>query len=98
LTPKVRTTYRTILAKAGRWLAKQHPDITSPEQWTRQTCAAWLAAVDRLSTGDYVQHRTGSPTRWGTPLSARTKASYIKVVRGFLRDCQEWEWIPRRPA
>jgi integrase len=96
LTPKVRTTYRTILAKAGRWLAEQHPDITSPEQWTRQTCAAWLAAVDRLSAGDYVQHRTGSPTRWGTPLSARTKASYIKVVRVFLRDCQEWEWIPRR--
>jgi integrase len=96
LSPKVRTAYRTILAKAGRWLAEQYPDITSPKQWTRQTCAAWLAAVDRLCAGDYVQHQTGSPRRWGTPLSARTKASYIKVVRGFLRDCQEWEWIPRR--
>jgi hypothetical protein len=28
LTPKVRTTYRTILAKAGRWLAEQHPEIS----------------------------------------------------------------------
>src|SRR5664280_2410345 len=41
LTPKVRATIRTLMAKAGRWLATEHPEITEPAQWTRQTCAAW---------------------------------------------------------
>jgi ABC-type Fe2+-enterobactin transport system substrate-binding protein len=55
ITPKARGVYRTTLAKAGRWLAVEHPGITSPAQWTRQTCAEWVAAVDRMSTGDYAQ-------------------------------------------
>ena len=46
--PKVRAIIRSILAKAGRWLAAEHPEITEPGQWTRQTCAAWVAAVDRM--------------------------------------------------
>lgn len=96
LTPKVRGTNRTILAKAGRWLAAEHPEVREPAHWTRTTCASWVAAVDRMSTGDFTQVRTGSPERWGKPLSPRTKAGYIKVLRGFLRDCQEWDWIPRR--
>ena len=54
LTPRVRATVRTIMAKAGRWLAAEHPEITEPGQWTRQTCAAWVAAVDRMNVGDYV--------------------------------------------
>ena len=32
LTPRVRATVRTILAKAGRWLAAEHPEITEPGQ------------------------------------------------------------------
>jgi hypothetical protein len=39
LTPKVRAIVRTIMAKAGRWLAAEHPEITEPGQWTRATCA-----------------------------------------------------------
>ena len=35
LTPKVRAIIRTIMAKAGRWLAAEHPEITEPGQWTR---------------------------------------------------------------
>ncbi|MDT5347735.1 MAG: hypothetical protein QOH91_1022 [Mycobacterium sp.] len=30
LTPRVRATIRTIMAKAGRWLAVEHPEITEP--------------------------------------------------------------------
>lgn len=52
LTPKVRAIIRTIMAKAGRWLAAEHPEITEPAQWTRQVCAAWVAAVDRMAVGD----------------------------------------------
>ena len=49
------------MAKAGRWLAAEHPEITEPGQWTRSTCAAWVAAIDRMTVGDYVQRRDTSP-------------------------------------
>jgi integrase len=96
LTPKVRSIVRTIMAKAGRWLAAEHPEIIEPAQWTRGTCAAWVAAVDRMSVGDYVQRRDSLGDRQGAPISPRTKAHILMASRTFFRDCQEWEWIPRR--
>ena len=96
LTPKVRATIRTIMAKAGRWLAAEHPEITEPGQWTRATCAAWVAAVDRMTVGDYIQRRDALGGRAGDPISPRTKAHILMATRTFFRDCQEWEWIPRR--
>lgn len=96
LTPKVRATVRTIMAKAGRWLAAEHPEITEPGQWTRATCAAWVAAIDRMAVGDYVQRRDHIHARVGTPISPRTKAHNLMATRTFFRDCQEWEWIGRR--
>jgi integrase len=96
LTPRVRAVVRTIMAKAGRWLAAEHPEITEPAQWTRQTCAAWVAAVDRMSIGDYVQRHEGFADRTGQPISPRTKAHFLMASRTFFRDCQEWEWFPRR--
>lgn len=96
LTPGVRRTIRTIMAKAGRWLAAEHPEITEPGQWTRQTSAAWVAAVDRMTVGDYVQRRDHLHARTGDPISPRTKAHTLMATRTFFRDCQEWEWIGRR--
>lgn len=96
LTPRVRRLIRTILAKTGRWLAIEHPEITDPGQWTRATCAAWVAAVDRMSVGDWVQRRDSLGERAGKPVSPRTKSHNLMATRAFFRDCQEWEWIPRR--
>ena len=95
LTPKVRAIIRTIVAKAGRWLAAEHPEITEPGQWTRETCAAWVAAVDRMAVGDYVQRRDHLHGRAGKPVAPRTKAHMLMATRTFFRDCQEWEWFPR---
>lgn len=96
LSPRGRSIIRTIAAKMGRWLAAEHPEITEPSQWTRQTCAAWGAAVDRMRVGDYVQRRDALGTRAGRPIAPRTKAHMLMASRVFFRDCQEWEWIPRR--
>ena len=96
LSPKVRAIVRTIMAKAGRWLAAVEPEIVEPGQWTRQTCASWVAAVDRMAVGDYVQRRDQRRARAGEPILPRTKASILVASRTFFRDCQEWEWIPRR--
>ncbi|WP_329379697.1 hypothetical protein [Streptomyces sp. NBC_01716] len=40
LSRNVRLAYRLDLARMGRWLAVEHPQITEPAQWTRATCAA----------------------------------------------------------
>jgi integrase len=96
LTPKVRAIIRTIIAKAGRWLAAEHPGITEPGQWTRETCAAWVAAVDKMAVGDYVQRRDHLHGRAGKPVAPRSKAHMLMATRTFFRDCQEWEWFPRR--
>ena len=96
LTPKVRATFRGTMSKAGRWLAAEHPEVTEPGHWTRQTCAAWVAAVDRMNVGEHIQRQAGLSKRAGEPLSPRTKAGHLVAARTFFRDCQEWEWIPRR--
>lgn len=87
-----------MLAKIGRWLAAEHPEITEPGQWTRQTCASWVATVDRMAVGDFSQwmHGMRSQDRIGKPLTPESKSGYLKVPRAFFRDLHEWEWIPRR--
>jgi site-specific recombinase XerD len=96
LSPRVRDSVRATLLKAGRWLEAEQPDAADPASWTRQTCAAWVAAVDRMKVGDYVQRTAGLKDRLGKPLEAATKAGHLAALRTFFRDLQEWEQIPRR--
>jgi integrase len=96
LTPRVRGSVRAILFKVGRWLAAEHPEVVDPTEWTRQTCAAWVAALDRMKVGDYVQRTAGLKDRLGKPLEPAAKATQLSAVRTFFRDCQEWDWLPRR--
>jgi len=99
LQPGTRDTHRVVLAKLGRWLAAEHPDISGPADWTRQTCTAWIAAVDRMRVGDHIQSnawRDSRSNQLGKPLSPKTKRTYIRIVRTFFRDLQDWDWIPRR--
>ncbi|MDQ2815624.1 MAG: DUF2793 domain-containing protein [Actinomycetota bacterium] len=85
LAPVTRGIYRVVLAKMGRWLAGEHPEITEPAHWTRQTCASWVAAVDRMAVGDYSQSLDGKRGRVGEPLSPKTKSSYLRMARAFFR-------------
>ena len=84
---------RTACLKAGRWLAETHPEVREPGEWTRETCADWVAAVDRMRIGDFSIRRNPG---YGAPVTAWTKAAYIGILRAFLSDCQEWGWIERR--
>ena len=49
-----------------------------------------------MSVGDWVQRRDALGGRLGEPISPRTKAHNLMATRVFFRDCQKWEWIPRR--
>ena len=91
---KERTYYDVI--KTGRWLADKHPEITSPEQWTRQLAIKFVADVDKMKIGDYVENINRACDKKGKPLTPVTKSGFLSGIRRFFRDCQEWEWIPRK--
>ncbi len=84
------------LLRAGRWLADSHPEVVSPEQWTRSLAAEYVKAVDGFTVGIYADSGRMNPAKVGKPMKARTKARSLGALRTFFRDCQEWSWIPRR--
>jgi integrase len=96
LTPRARGGIRSNLLKAGRWAEAEYPEAADPAAWSRKTCAAWVAAVDRMNVGDFVQRTVGLERSLGKPLQAATKAQMISAARRFFLDAQEWEWLARR--
>jgi integrase len=95
LLPRTRRGTAGILFRVGRWLRQEHPNVTSPQQWTRELAAEYCAAVDRLTIGAWGDERHSAREHWGKPLMAASKAGYLTCMRRFFRDCQEWGWIPR---
>ncbi|MGO9237210.1 MAG: tyrosine-type recombinase/integrase [Methylocella sp.] len=92
-----QATYNSLL-RVGIWLVRAHPDVTGPEQWTVDICADFLAAVDRLSVGEWA----GSSFDYrmtaniGKPLQPQSKIAVFQVMRRFLADVQSWEWVRLR--
>src|SRR5260370_39541901 len=41
--------------RMGRWLAKNHPEAVDPKNWTRKLAVEYVAAVDRMTVGEWVQ-------------------------------------------
>jgi integrase len=89
------TAYSSILM-AGRWLYKERPEITSPEQWSRELCADYVAVVNKSVVGQWLSGVQFNRVNEGQPLKPATKARLLSDLRRFFRDCQDWEWIPRR--
>jgi integrase len=95
LAPSTQQGIYSRLLMVGRWLAKAHPEIESPEQWTREVALEFVAAVDRLTVGAWA-HRSLPPDIVNKPMKPRAKMHHLSCMRIFFRDLQEWEWIPRR--
>lgn len=92
--PSSRYRHYYTLLQIGRWLAEKHPEITSPEQWTRDLAAEFIATVDQMHTGQYALHRQRYDTN--ILLSANAKKNTIATIKVFFRDLHEWEWIKPR--
>jgi len=94
LASKPRIYYH--LLKVGRWLSITHPEVVEPAQWTREIATEYVAAVSHMVVGQWVDATKGLNQEIGKPLTAKTKASHLGALRIFFRDCQEWNWAPRR--
>ncbi len=87
-------TYYQLL-KVGRWLKSCHPEVVSPADMTQEIAAEFVAAVNEMKIGEWTQVHHPSD-RLGQPLLPRAKNGLLGALRYFLRDCQEWGWIPIR--
>lgn len=95
LAPSTRQSIYYYLLTAGRWLAQTHPEVETPEDWTRDLAIEYVAAVDRMTVGQWANHAL-PPAIVGKPLAPRVKVHHLSSIRVFFRDCQEWGWITRR--
>ena len=95
---KTRRNIYTHLLKVGRWMSQTHPEILSPADWTRDVAAAFVAAVDQMTVGQWAHPgNVYIPLeKRGKPLAPNSKIHQLSAVRVFFRECQEWGWIPRR--
>jgi len=92
----------SYLLKTGRWLAWAHPEVTRPDQWTYALAVEYVAAVDRMTVGEWggdnARVRTIMRQAGGEapPLRPQSKAMQLGALRLFFRDLQEWGWIQVR--
>ncbi|QOV41243.1 tyrosine-type recombinase/integrase [Streptomyces ferrugineus] len=90
----VRTKFPLLLV-AGRWAAEKHPEATSPQAWTRDIAAEYIADTMTAVRGQWAGHNRNR-TGWGEPLGASGKAGRVDTIRSFFCDLIEWEWITPR--
>lgn len=91
-----RKGHYTALKKIGRWLRQEHPDITSPQQWTRELAAECVAMIHRLVAGQWAGSGRVPTAKRGQPLTPNTKEQHLIAIRTFFHDCIAWEWMPGR--
>jgi integrase len=98
LRERSRQASYNALMRVGVWLGKTHPEVIGPEQWTVEVCAEFVAAVDRLVIGEWscssFDYR--SVRGVGKPLRPQSKIFVLQVMRRFLADAQNWEWVRLR--
>ncbi len=91
-TTKRSTLYRLLVV--GRWLKATHPEISRPDQWSRQLAAEYIAAVRSFRVGQFIDdRRTIYPDK---PLSASSRLGHISALRCFFADLLQWELVPYR--
>jgi len=101
VAPRTSTAVYYAALKTGRWLAREHPDVRTPDDWTRDLAIAYVAMVKDARVGDLAGPGAHVDRRRGVPLSPKTKAGLLDSMCAFFRDLHEWGWCahhfdPRR--
>ena len=90
-----RDNHFLALLRVGRWLARDHPSVTSPGDWTSDLALAYVRHVDQSCIGD-LYRLPRLEVRAGEPIAANTKKGMLSAIRVFFHQLQEWGWIERR--
>jgi integrase len=98
-----RSNYLAHLLAAGRWLAKHHPEIISPDQWTEELALTYRAALSEECIGQYAgptaQKILKAKGGFGKPLGHRSIQARLIALRRFFGDLQKRPHsVQREPA
>jgi integrase len=96
LTRHMRRRNYYFLLNVGRWLAVKHPQVVSPEQWTRDLAAECVAMVCEMKCGEWTERKECCNQPVGKLLAPSTRSNRLSALRTFFRDLQEWGLIARR--
>ena len=94
LRPGTKQSQYYRLLVVGRWLKAAHPEISRPDQWTRQLAAEYLAFLTTLRVGQLVDDRRSVSS--DKPLTASSRYAHLVALRCFFKDLLLWDWIPYR--
>jgi integrase len=95
LSKQTRDDVYYSLRRTGRWLAQCHPDVRSPQDWTKELAAEFVAEVNGWKVGSFTSG-CGHLSNRGEALQPATKDGVLRSIRAFFRDCREWGWWEAR--
>ena len=94
LRPRTRESNYSFILRVGVWLAREQPSIAAPTDWRMSTCAAFIAAVDRMRVGEWaLESAKGTLLKGlGQPIAANSKRGFLHALRRFFTDFELWGW------
>lgn len=95
LRPRTRENQYSFILRCGLWLAKGHPQVREPAEWTMETCASFIAAVGRMNVDELqlgMERGTRKSARSGEPMMPHSRAHFIYSLRRFMIDYENWGW------
>lgn len=96
LRPKTRESNYSFILRTGLWLAREHPQISHPQDWDMSTCADFIQAVDRMFVGEWALESAPTPKGFGQPIAANSKHNFLHAMRRFFIDIELWGWARLR--
>ena len=92
LRPRTRESNYSFILRTGVWLAREQPDIVAPTDWSMSTCAAFIAAIDRMTVGEWtLGSAKGTLFKGlGQPIAANSKRGFLHALRRFFTDFELW--------
>ena len=92
LAPRIARHYGGYILYAGRWLAKRHPHVVSPDQWTEELALAMRTAVLE-ETNDVFVSASGRKNlqrrgQLGRRFGHAAISQFLASLRRFFRDLQ----------
>jgi len=95
LRPRTRESQYSFILRCGLWLAREHPQVREPADWTMEICASFIAAVGRMNVDELqlgTERGTRKSMRSGEPMMPHSRAGVIYSLRRFMIDYENWGW------
>ena len=94
LRPQTRENNYSFILRVGLWLTREQPRLISPQDWEMSTCADFIAAVNKMTVGEWTlkSAQARRPKGFGQPIAPNSKHGFLHAMRRFFIDFELWGW------